>query len=154
MATARCTAQLCVPARLSRRSTPGVMGSRTLVKCVAELGVAGVAYALGSVGCLTAASCRWHSRDRSWSDCPVVFFVAPKWRLELVAELIDDAGCGLVADRGMLAIHAQSIVEMHTLGERVVAERERFRRKPDHGRAPSDRRRRLDDQLLLPLDPG
>jgi hypothetical protein len=119
-----------------------------------ELGVAGLAYALGSVGCLTAASCRWHSRDRSWSDCPVVFFAAPTWRLALLAELIDDAGCGLVADRGMLAIYAQSIVQMHTLGERILAERERFRRKPDHWRTPSDRRRRLGDQLQLPLDPG
>src|SRR4051794_11608871 len=82
-----------------------------------EIGVAGLAYALGSAGCLTAASCRWHSRDRSWSDCLVVFFAAPGWRLELLADLIADAGCGLVADRGMLAIYAPSIIQMHALGE-------------------------------------
>lgn len=105
-------------------------------------------------GCLTAASCRWHSRDRSWSDCPVVFFAAPAWRLELLAELIAGAGCGLVADRGMLTIYAPSIVQMHALGERVVAERGRFRRKPDHWRTPSDWRGRNSNQLHLPFDSG
>lgn len=118
-----------------------------------ELGVAGLAYALSSVGCLTAASCRWHIRDRSWSDCPVVLFATPPWRLELLAELIADAGCGLAADRGMLAIYAPSIVRMHALGERIVAERGRFRRKPDHWRTQSDwKGLRNNDQLHLPLD--
>jgi hypothetical protein len=116
-----------------------------------EIGVAGLAYALGSVGCLTAASCRWHIRDRSWSDCPIVLFAAPAWRLELLAELIAGAGCGLVADRGMLAIYAPSIVQMHALGERIVAERGRLRRKPDHWRTPSGRGSNK-DQLQLPLD--
>lgn len=119
-----------------------------------EIGVAGLAYALGSAGCLTAASCRWHSRDRSWSDCPIVFFAAPAWRLELLAELIAGAGCGLVADRGMLAIYAPSIVQMHELGERIVAERGRFRRKPDHWRTPSEWKGRNNDQPQLPLDSG
>jgi hypothetical protein len=105
-------------------------------------------------GCLTAASCRWHSRDRSWSDCPVVFFAAPAWRLELLAELIADTGCGLHADRGVLAIYAPSIVQVHALGERIVTERGRFRRKPDHWRTPSDWKRRNNKQLHLPLDSG
>jgi hypothetical protein len=78
---------------------------------------------------------------------------APAWRLELLAELIADAGCGLVADRGMLGIYAPSIIQIHALGERIIAERERFRRKPDHWRTPSDWRRRRDNQLQLPLDP-
>jgi hypothetical protein len=119
-----------------------------------ELGVAGLAYALGSVGCLTAASCRWHTDDRSWSDVPVVFFAAPQWRLELLADMIAAAGCGLVAGRGMLEIVAPSIRNMHALAEMIAAERKRFRRKPDHWRTPSDRRRRLDAQLELPLDKG
>jgi len=118
-----------------------------------ELGVVGLAYALGSVGCRTAASCRSHIGDRSWSDVPVVFFAAPQWRLELLADLIAAAGCGLVAGRGMLEIVAPSIRNMHALAETIAAQRKRFRRKPDHWRAPSERRDNLDDQLELPLDP-
>jgi hypothetical protein len=115
-----------------------------------ELGVAGLAHALGSVGCLTAASCRWHSRDRSWSDCPVVFFAAPPWRLELLAGLIADAGCGLLADRGMLGIYAPSIRNMHVLAETIASERKQFRRMPDHWRAPGSARSPLQSQLELP----
>lgn len=117
-----------------------------------ELGVAGLAHALGSVGCLTAASCRWHSRDRSWSDCPVVFFAAPAWRLELLVGLIADAGCGLHADRGMLAIYAPSIRNMHALAETIAAERKQFRRMPDHWRTPGSARSPLQSQLELPLE--
>ena len=54
----------------------------------------------------------------------------------------------------MLAIYAPSIIQMHALGERIIAERERFRRKPDHWRTPSDWKRRHNNQLQLPLDPG
>ncbi|MEU9363524.1 hypothetical protein AB0D71_02075 [Streptomyces avermitilis] len=43
-----------------------------------ELGVAGLSYALSSVGCFTAASCRSHCSDRSWSDRPVIFFAAER----------------------------------------------------------------------------
>jgi hypothetical protein len=119
-----------------------------------EIGVAGLAHALASVGCLTAASCRSHVSDRSWSDCPVVFFAAPAWRLELLADLIAAAGCGLEADRGMLPIVAPSIVHMHALGEKIVAERGSFRRKPDHWRSPRRSERLSQPQLDLPLDPG
>jgi hypothetical protein len=66
---------------------------------------------------------------------------------DLDAELIADAGCGLVADRGMLAIYAPSIVHMHALGEQIVAERGCFRRKPDHWRTPSDWSGRNNNQL-------
>jgi len=75
-------------------------------------------------------------------------------RLELLAELIAGARCGLHADRGMLAIYAPSIVQMHALGERILAERGRFRRKPDHWRTPSDWKGRSNNQLHLPFDSG
>lgn len=101
-----------------------------------EIGVAGITHALSSIRCLTAASCRSHISSHNWSDCPVVFFAAPAWRLELLAELIAAAGCGLEADRGMLSIVAPSILHMHALAQSIVAERRRFRRKPDHWRAP------------------
>jgi hypothetical protein len=72
----------------------------------------------------------------------------------VVAELIAGAGCGLSADRGILAIYARSIVRMHALGERIVAERERFRRKPDHWRTPTDWKGCSKNQLHLPFDSG
>lgn len=95
-----------------------------------EIGVSGLTHALSAVGCLTAASCRSHATDRSWSDCPVIFFAAPAWRLAILAELIRDAGCGLDADRGMLQIYAPSIREMHRLANLIVQERVRFRKRP------------------------
>jgi hypothetical protein len=95
-----------------------------------EVGVAGLTHALSSVRCLTAASCRSHVTRRSWSDCPVVFFAAPPWRLEVLAELISSAGCGLGEDRDMLTIYASSIRDTHRLAERVIEERGRFRRRP------------------------
>jgi hypothetical protein len=119
-----------------------------------EIGVAGVTHALSSIGCLTAASCRSHIGAHSWSDCPVVFFAAPPWRLELLAELISAAGCGLEADRGMLVIVAPSILQMHALGQSIVNERRRFRRKPDHWRTNSASRPRAHAQLELPFDNG
>lgn len=95
-----------------------------------EIGVAGLAYALSSVRCLTAASCRWHINDDSWSDCPVVFFVAPKWRVEILAELIEAEECGLASGRGMLTVYGASVRSTHKLAERILSERQRFRVKP------------------------
>ncbi len=63
-----------------------------------EVGVAGLAHAMSAMRCLTAASCRWHMHDRSWSDCPVVFFAALPWRVEVLAELVSEEGCGLDLD--------------------------------------------------------
>ncbi|MBJ7469831.1 MAG: hypothetical protein JHD16_00945 [Solirubrobacteraceae bacterium] len=91
-----------------------------------EIGVAGLAHALSAVGCLTAASCRSHISDRSWADCPVVFFAAPPSRLKVLAEMIHDAGCGLSTGRNLLTIVAPSIRETHRLGELIVRERQRF----------------------------
>lgn len=95
-----------------------------------EIGVAGLAHALSAVGCLTAASCRSHVSDRSWSDCPVVFFAAPPSRLKILAELIGEAGCGLSTGRNLLTVVARSIREMHGLAELIVHERVRFGRDP------------------------
>lgn len=106
-----------------------------------EIGVAGLCHALSVVGGLTAASCRSHATSQSWSDCPVVFFAAPTWRVELLAELTAAEGCGLDEDRGMLKIYAPSVRETHALAERALAERGQFRKMPDRwrpqGPAPS-----------------
>jgi hypothetical protein len=74
--------------------------------------------------------------------------------LELLAELISAAGCGLEADRGMLVIVAPSILQMHALGQSIVNERRRFRRKPDHRRTSSASRPPAHAQLELPFDNG
>lgn len=104
-----------------------------------EAGVAGLCNALSVVGCVTAASCRTHATPPSWSDCPVVFFAAPTWRVELLAELISAEGCGLEDERGMLKIYAPSVREMHGLAQRLLTERARFRRMPDHWRTRRSR---------------
>jgi hypothetical protein len=105
-----------------------------------EIGVAGLTHALSAVRCLTAASCRSHVRSDSWSDCPVVFSAAPAWRVEILAELISSEGCGLGQGRNMLTVDAASIRHAHRLAERIVAERGRFRRRPD---SSSSRPRRI-----------
>jgi hypothetical protein len=102
-----------------------------------EVGVAGLTCALSAVGCLTAASCRAHTGPRSWSDCPVVFFAAPMWRVEILGQLISSEGCGLEAERGMLSVYGRSVRDTHRLGERIIEERRTLRKIP--GRAASDR---------------
>jgi hypothetical protein len=93
-----------------------------------EIGVAGLTYALSAVRCLTAASCRWHMTDRSWAYYPVVFFVAPSWRADILAELIAAEACGLAGDRGMLTVYGSSVRHTHQLAERILSERGRFRK--------------------------
>lgn len=95
-----------------------------------EIGVAGLTYALSVIRCLTAASCRWHMTNRSWADCPVVFFAAPSWRVEILAELIRAEACGLSSNRGMLTLYGSSIRSTHQLAERIVSERGRFWKMP------------------------
>jgi hypothetical protein len=113
-----------------------------------EVGVAGLAHALSVVGCLTAASCRWHMTNRSWSDAPIVFFAAPGWRVELLAELISQAGCGLGTGRGMLTVYGASIRDTHGLAQQILSERGRFRKKPAHWRHRPQST--LGNQLKLP----
>jgi hypothetical protein len=100
-----------------------------------EIGVAGLTHALSTIRCLTAASCRWHAGSKSWSDCPVVFFAAPAWRTEILAELISLRGCGLGQDRGLLTVYGRSIRDTHRLAGCILAERGRFRRKPSSSRS-------------------
>jgi hypothetical protein len=93
-----------------------------------EVGVAGLSYALSTVGFLTAASCRAHSGARSWSDCPVVLFGAHRWRALVLAHLAENAGCGMGQDRGMLTVFSDSVVNLMALADDVVAQRNLFRR--------------------------
>jgi hypothetical protein len=118
-----------------------------------EIGVAGLTHALSTVRCLTAASCRWHMTERSWSDCPVVFFAAPPWRVDILAEIVAAEGCGLGTDRDMLTVYAASIRETHRLAGRILTERGRFRRKPDRWRGFRDpyQKRRTSHHVQLNL---
>jgi hypothetical protein len=117
-----------------------------------EIGVAGLTCSLSAIRCLTAASCRWHITERSWSDCPVVFFAAPTWRVELLADLIASANCGLDADRGMLKVYGRSVRDMHGLARLILDERERFRRIPDRHR--TRRRSRRSSAIQMDLFDG
>ncbi len=113
-----------------------------------EVGVAGLAYALSAVGCLTAASCRGHIAQRSWSDCPVVIFAAPAWRVEILAELAALDSCGIGSEGTLLAVYAASVRQTHNLAKRILNERGRFRRKPEHS-SPRPRRSSSKSQLRL-----
>jgi hypothetical protein len=109
-----------------------------------EIGVSGLAHALSAISCLTAASCRSHASNHSWSDAPVVFFAAPTWRVEILAGLISSAGCGLDEDRGMLTVYARSIRDTHRLAERILVERGRFRKRPAEARTPPPHHTQMD----------
>ncbi|GGT62561.1 hypothetical protein [Streptomyces lateritius] len=88
-----------------------------------EIGVAGLSYALSSVGCITAASCRGHLSDQRWSDRPVVFFAAERPTVHWLTPLVRDSGCGFDdgSDRGQLiVIEAPSISNFMELARRIV----------------------------------
>src|SRR5680860_1741672 len=88
---------------------------------------------------------RSHTCERSWSNCPVVFFAAPDRRVAILAELIRSAGCGLIEDRGMLKIYAPSVRETHALAQLILKQRSRFTSKPRPNRPQLSR----GDQLGL-----
>ena len=113
-----------------------------------EVGVAGLSLALSAVGCLTAASCRSHPTEHSWSDYPVVLFAAPPWRVEILAQMLAPERCGLGAGRDMLSIYAASVRHMHNLAERILAERARLRRRPEHLKPRRTPRRRWGQMQL------
>jgi hypothetical protein len=114
-----------------------------------EVGVAGLSQALSVVGGPTSASCRSHHGPNRWSDCPIVFFAAPTWRVEILADLVSEEGCGLTPDRGMLTVFGRSVREMHALALRILKERGRFRRMPDRWRTRRESVRAKHSQLTL-----
>ncbi|KAB2347260.1 hypothetical protein [Actinomadura rudentiformis] len=93
-----------------------------------EIGVAGLSYALSSVGCFPAASCRSHSSDRTWSERPVVFFAAERATVHWLTPMVRDSGCGFGdgSDRGkLLLVEAPSISNLMDLANRIVTTTER-----------------------------
>lgn len=97
-----------------------------------ELGVAGLAHALASVGILPAASCRSHyPANRSWSDAPVVFFAATYFRAHALQPLAEASGCTFLIDQSrpeLLVVRGPSIVEMMALACAILDSRSRFAR--------------------------
>ncbi|MGA5517676.1 hypothetical protein ACPCK2_15750 [Streptomyces pseudogriseolus] len=94
-----------------------------------ELGVAGLSYALTSVGCFTAASCRSHYSGRSWSDRPVIFFAAERPTVHWLTPLLRQSGCGFAdgsdrADR-LLIVEAPSVTNFMDLASRIIQQAER-----------------------------
>lgn len=94
-----------------------------------ELGVAGLSYALTSIGCFTAASCRSHRSDTSWTDRPVIFFAAERPTVHWLTPMVRDSGCGFAdgserADK-LLIVEAPSITNLMDLAERIVQQAER-----------------------------
>ncbi|WP_150493324.1 hypothetical protein [Streptomyces kanamyceticus] len=94
-----------------------------------ELGVAGLTFALSSVRCFTAASCRRHCSDGSWSDRPVVFFAAERSTVQWLTPMVRESGCGFAdgserADK-LLIVEAPSITNFMTLANLIVRLTER-----------------------------
>ncbi|MDX3638600.1 hypothetical protein [Streptomyces sp. MB09-02B] len=93
-----------------------------------ELGVAGLSYALTSVGCFTAASCRSHLSHHSWSERPIVYFAAERPTVHWLTPLVRDTGCGFGDGSGhgrLLFVEAPSIANFMDLADRIVSQVER-----------------------------
>jgi hypothetical protein len=87
-----------------------------------ELGVAGLVYALASVGCFPAASCRSHPTN-SWSDVPVVVFAADRTHTEGLAKIVSGTRCGFDIDPArpeLLWVYAGSVEDLALLAKLVV----------------------------------
>ncbi|SCF34694.1 hypothetical protein GA0074695_5877 [Micromonospora viridifaciens] len=92
-----------------------------------ELGVAGIAHALASVGCIPVASCRSHVAQYSWADRPVVYFAADEPHGRWLEPLVRQAGCGFAIDDerpDFLLLEAPSITEMTRLTAAILRESE------------------------------
>lgn len=100
-----------------------------------DLGVAGLAYALSTIGAVPVASCRGHERERPWSDHPVVFVAIDEERANWLTPLVASNGCGFAsgADRGdFLTIIGPSVRHMNKLAtdilDRFKGQRNLFKR--------------------------
>lgn len=98
-----------------------------------EIGVAGLSFALSSIGCFPAASCRSHASGNSWSDRPVVYFAAERITVHWLTPMVRDSGCGFGngSDRGdLLFVQAPSISNLMELANQILgkAERQSFNR--------------------------
>lgn len=121
----------------SGRSIPGPLRERILVEMPEileraeddelplydlELGVAGLSYALSTIGAVPVASCRGHANG--WSDQPVVFAALDELRTRWLQPLLREAGCGfhISPDREeFLVIDGPSIRHTNFLAQEIIA---------------------------------
>lgn len=88
-----------------------------------ELGVAGLTYALSTIGAVPVASCRGH--ENGWSDLPVVFVAIDEQRARWVQPLVQATGCGFDIDQNrgeFLMIRGRSALHTNKLAGRIVSE--------------------------------
>ncbi|MGW9455386.1 hypothetical protein ACWG5N_05205 [Streptomyces globisporus] len=88
-----------------------------------ELGVAGLSYALSTVGAVPVASCRGH--EDGWSDRPVVFVALDEQRARWLQPLVGESGCGFHISRNreeFLVIDGPSIRHTSALAQIIVRE--------------------------------
>ncbi|WP_327691037.1 hypothetical protein OG870_16510 [Streptomyces sp. NBC_00461] len=87
-----------------------------------ELGVAGLSYALSTIGAVPVASCRGHIGG--WSDQPVVYAAIDEQRAHWLQPLVREAGCGFhigVNREEFLAIDGPSIRHTNDLARAVIS---------------------------------
>ncbi|MFF0188663.1 hypothetical protein [Streptomyces sp. NPDC005244] len=88
-----------------------------------ETGVAGLSYALAAVGCIPAASCRWHPGPRSWAPNPVVYLAADRPTVERIQPHVRAAGCGFGLDATrpeLLVLGGPSVANIMELARRLI----------------------------------
>lgn len=98
-------------------------GDEAVLDCL-EIGVAGLSFALSSIGCFPAASCRSHVSGGSWSHRPVVYFAAERPTVHWLVPLVRDSGCGFGDGSGhgeLLLVEAPSISNLMNLAGKIVA---------------------------------
>ncbi|MFJ2632754.1 hypothetical protein ACIO6U_12495 [Streptomyces sp. NPDC087422] len=89
-----------------------------------EIGVAGLSFALSSIGCFPAASCRSHTSEHSWSEEPVVLFAAERTTVHWLTAMVRESGCGFGDGSGrgdLLYVEAPSITNLMDLANRIMA---------------------------------
>lgn len=94
-----------------------------------ELGVAGLVYALATVGIIPAASCRGHPGPRAWSDGPVVLFATTEDRARALQAFVEATDCRFGIDparRDLLAVTGRSILDTMGLADAVLEFRHTF----------------------------
>ena len=88
-----------------------------------DLGVAGLVFALASIGCIPAASCRGHAGSLSWAEYPVVFMATDRTYAQRLEPLVDRAGCGFAIDDyrpNLLMIYGASIEDTISLAAFIL----------------------------------
>ncbi|MDH6123641.1 hypothetical protein [Kitasatospora sp. GP82] len=91
-----------------------------------DVGVAGLSVALGAARVATFYSCSSGLGKQHHSEYPMVGAVPDHPRAVLLAELIEQNGCGVGQELGRWYIYGRSIWDMHALAKAILTERDMF----------------------------